>query len=463
MISANRKSAVGTPIVLLVPASFDAHAMLPTEMLHLADRAYYLLDLILRRKMRWKADADGFVRLNAQLLRKQLGHWHALPLVQALERLKVIERREDYLVGRQCMGYRTLPPYSTDEVRRVRFEDEGVLEFLAEWWKETHCRKADVHWFLDDWVTHIGIQVEPARRIVRQTPRLARDITTWYAAIDAIASGEALTSVCRMGRYHTIFSRMPRELRSCITIDGVAEPLAQVDVSNCQPLMIALIVGLYEAALTALRARMRMGSLFESARRNPYIAIAGNKRANGEPGSPVLILRAESGELRQRHPVTGVAPAPAGLKRDAILYLELCESGAIYEHLQRELHMKDRETVKQRFVEMAGKADWSRGFDRGFNDLFPSVARVMKLIQKQNHRQLARLTQNIEATLVIDRAVGRIMKFGDANLPILTVHDGIFTRPQCLPRVEAALRDVFREVGLAVRLKRDHVATVKGR
>ena len=102
-------------------------------------------------------------------------------------------------------------------------------------------------------------------------------------------------------------------------------------------------------------------------------------------------------------------------------------------------------------------------FDRGFGVMFPSVTRVIKRIQKQNYRQLAHLTQNIESTLVIDRAVRRIMTLRCENVPILTVHDGIFTRPQFLPLVEEVLREVFAEVGLAVHLKRDYIVAAWSR
>jgi hypothetical protein len=458
MTRRNRKSSVVTPIALWVPASFDAHSMLPANMLRHADRACYLLDLIVRKRMRWPLDPDGFVRLNAQLLRKQLGHRQSLRLIEVLEGLKVIERRKKpngdpiYLVGRQCIQYRLLPPYSTDDVRRVWLRDPDVVQMLAERRKRIHCPKSEVHRFLDSWVARTDMQIDAGRRIVRQTPRLARHAILWNAAIDMIASRACPTSVCRMGRYHSILTRTPREFRSCITVDRVTEQLAGVDVANCQPLMIALIVGVYEAAPDRLRARMRLGTLYERARKNPYKLIAGNKRKE-DPASPVLILRAANGELRQHDAATGVAPAPASLKNDAIRYLEFCERGTIYETLRHDLSIKDRKAVKQSFVKMAGKPDWSRPFDRGFAKLFPNVVRVMKRIQRKNYRQLARLTQNVEATLVIDRAVRKLMELGNDNLPVISVHDALFTRPEFVTLVGDMLRASFSEVGLSVHLK----------
>ena len=445
--------------VLWVPASFDAPSMLQADMQDRADGAHYLLDLILRKRMKGAADADGFVPLHAQLLRKQLGHRVSLPLIRELERIEVIEKRTwpdgraMYQVGRQCSRYRLLPPYATDAVRMVRLEDERIVKVHEEWRRERQCPKSGVHAFLDRWVQHTGIAVNPARRIIRQTPKLAQDAAIWFAAVDMITSRECPTSVCRMGRYHSIFTRIPRELRTCLVIDRQMEPLVSLDVSNCQPLLIGLIVGIYAAAGKPLRARLRKGSLFKRARAAPYRVVQGNKRNTGARGSPALILRADSGVLRQVDPATGIAPAPAFLKNDAVRYLELCEKGTIYDELRRALGMKSRDAVKDRFVKMAGKPDWSRRFDSGFAALFPSVTRVMKQIQKNDYRQLARLTQNVEATLVIDSAVRRLMQLRNPNMPILTVHDSIFTRPKFLPIVRDSLSDVFREIGLGVTLK----------
>lgn len=86
------KAQSGPADRLMGADELDARSMLPADMLPFTDRAYYLLDLILRKRMSWKASAKGFVRLQAQLLRKQLGHRVSLPLIETLERVKVIER-----------------------------------------------------------------------------------------------------------------------------------------------------------------------------------------------------------------------------------------------------------------------------------------------------------------------------------------------------------------------------------
>ncbi|HEV2293191.1 MAG TPA: hypothetical protein VGR35_05000 [Tepidisphaeraceae bacterium] len=73
-----------------------------------------------------------------------------------------------------------------------------MLQVLAEWRKQVHCPKSDVHEFLDYWARRTGVAVNTARKIVRQTPKLAQDATVWHAAIDMMTSRECPTSVCRM-------------------------------------------------------------------------------------------------------------------------------------------------------------------------------------------------------------------------------------------------------------------------
>ena len=84
---------------------------------------------------------------------------------------------------------------------------------------------------------------------------------------------------------------------------------------------------------------------------------------------------------------------------------------------------------------------------------FPSAYAVCESVKRKNFQDLARLMQRIESHLIIDTICDELrLKYPD--VPVITVHDAIFTTPDNLEELKDLVRRNFVEkLGINVKFK----------
>jgi len=130
----------------------------------------------------------------------------------------------------------------------------------------------------------------------------------------------------------------------------------------------------------------------------------------------------------------------------------LASSGLLYEELAS-LCSRDRDSVKKRFIVdvLAKKGRYPSGVEEAFRARFPAVWDTIRQINRDSHCTLIRLLQQVESWLVIEQVSPQLVD----RIPIVTLHDAIFSRLPDLERVEDAFTEVLEKIGWKLALKRE--------
>src|SRR5262249_43934483 len=148
----------------------------------------------------------------------------------------------------------------------------------------------------------------------------------------------------------------------------------------------------------------------------------------------------------------GSAPVPEGVWE----WINLCEEGsAFYESLAKpgeSLKGVKRLVLAALYASNREKNPRIREMQDRLTRRFPAVMKVARAIKAKDHYKLACLMQNAEATLMIYNVCGRLMK-ERPEIPLVPVHDAIYTVPKYLKAVAAIVKAEFAPLGVTPKLK----------
>lgn len=234
--------------------------------------------------------------------------------------------------------------------------------------------------------------------------------------------------VCFFGeRFHSTFTRLPREYRSFLRIKNVDEPLCSVDISNCQPYIVAIILAFPEEAKKVLPE-------FEY----------------------VLDKIKEIPKTKLRH------------------YLKLCANGGIYEHWKDERGLEERDDAKTEIIErvlfdtLSSRKKYKKLrnlFRQRFDDVWKGI-QVMKSIteselplvksiclddkgnysEKELHKTISCMCQRFESRIFTGLIVPALIKEGVG--PFLTIHDSVLLPESKSLIAESIFIDCFEKLGV---------------
>ncbi len=238
-------------------------------------------------------------------------------------------------------------------------------------------------------------------------------------------------TVCAFGeRFHTVFTRLPREYRPFLRIKGVAENLCSADIANCQPFLISLIIN------------------------HPAIA-----KLIIPEFAPVLKKIAQLKLLT------------------AIQFEEECSNGTIYEFWLKNRHdLKNREEAKNEFIKkiLFSSENYNKKENEfaqlRFKTLFPDVASAISIMKNTNeielpiikklflnkkgkfpgksyyHKTISCMCQRLESRIITGLIVPALIK---QNLgPFLTVHDSIVIPESKAEQVKSTIINCFNKLGV---------------
>jgi hypothetical protein len=245
--------------------------------------------------------------------------------------------------------------------------------------------------------------------------------------------------VCTFGeRFHTSFTRLPREYRKFLRIKGDSKPICSVDISNCQPFLVSLIIC------------------------HPQIV----KQILPE-FTPVL------DKIERLHLLT------------ALHFDELCTDGGIYEFWLENRHdLSNREEAKDEFIKRIlfdSESRKEKKYDFAklrFKSLFPDVAEAISIMKnmdekelplikdlfldkkgkfggkKYYHKTISAMCQRLESRILTGLIVPALTK-NDLG-PFLTIHDSVLIPESKSEHAKKIFEDCFiRLVGKPPTVKID--------
>ena len=297
-----RERHEGETLRFFVPAGFDADAILPPSLARYRDCAHYMIHRVVTGRAMRQIDENGYVRLKVAYLRKVIPWRIEKDIRDAMIGRGALTHDPHYTIGDHAMGYGLGEAFRDGGVRRIECADTRLAARVMRLSEELYRTdtRLPVHRHLRSWLGRVEIDAAEARRIVASTPDLAQHADLHLTLIDMIRSGHVEFSYCRQGRVHSLITRMARDLRPTLSIDG--EPLTNIDISNSQPLILASLT-----------------------RTHPT--------PPGAPHPPAPSDRATSITMPILSEVIDSTRDDSPNANDVNRYVFLCESGRIYDHL----------------------------------------------------------------------------------------------------------------------------------
>jgi len=177
--------------------------------------------------------------------------------------------------------------------------------------------------------------------------------------------------------------------------------------------------------------------------RNSQPAILGNLLTTGVP--PEWAKRCLNIKIHPRSPSSLPLPRlslppPASV----VSFAGLSSSGLLYDELA-ELCKRDRDFVKRRFLVdvLAKRGKYPSDVEDEFRKKFPDAWEAIQRINRTSHCNLIRVLQELEARLVIEEVSPELID----RLPVVTLHDAVYSRERDLGQVEEAFDQVLERIG----------------
>ncbi len=163
-------------VYFYVPNRLDP-AWLPSD---IRFEAYYLLDLIHKKWLRWPCDRNGFIPLKQSYLRRVIP-WRLWPdVLKSLERHAVVECDGVARKGEKSFGYRVRPPFQSS--RPVECTDARIARKVRRLRKAADTRLLPVHRFLGRGLQRVRFDVQRALEIVGTMERANHHLPFYYGA-----------------------------------------------------------------------------------------------------------------------------------------------------------------------------------------------------------------------------------------------------------------------------------------
>lgn len=398
----------------VLPRSFDALEFLPPPLALRADDCRWFVSTLVRKTANRNTDPWGCVRLHSDVLRRVMGQNTIKAIITRLEAGEAIEKTAPYHAGVKSIGYRLGKRYLGDRCVRVPASDPRLIERIEaerrrQQQDERRARWKPIHYILDDEQRHVTITAD-ADEILDGLPyhtRLCQDVL-----IGNIRRRQFPFSVSSTGRVFNAITGIKRELRRALRLAGHA--MGSVDIRNAQPALLAMMI---------------------HAKNHPNKVKGRETYIHAGRTAPGCSL--------------SLAPCPVPAS-DAALFADLACSGSLYEQLMALTNL-DRDSVKLRFLVdiLAKRGTYPSQVEHAFRSAFPSVYRIIKSVNRDDHGELIRRLQRMESWLVVETVAPRLV----GRIPLLTLHDAVFSASRNVTTVAEAFDSVFNELGFRLALK----------
>jgi len=380
-------------------------------------QARWLLNCIHYVRVTRNLDVDEYVNLNTDLLAKVMGRRNTVSVVRgACLDAGLIEIDNHYIKGEKSLGHRLGPVLQDRQWHRHEIKG-AVFAKQVERYK-THIRSKDsltedVHLYLSNWANQVGWteDMPTVLESVSKVKPVAR------GQVDIINDGMMHYSVCQYGRFHSNYTGLVSELRSCLQING--EKLREIDVVSSQPYHLACLLMDEGKSQTRPKDKIHL---------NPDLVTQITQNAK----NPKKTIN--------QNQLNSLSPPPLPYeylfsgREDLGSFVSDVLTGNLYERIQQAGGFETRSQAKEHFFHAVYG---NHGLNlKTIGLLYPSVAKsILALKKAKGYKWLPCEMQRRESKVMIGRACRRLMA-DYSHIPIVTVHDSILTTAEHLETVK---------------------------
>jgi hypothetical protein len=374
---------------IYIPSNLDLPSMIGINIpKNDLDEYYYLVHLIYEQRVLYKNE-DEYVNLKLLYLRKIVREYHKglkSKHIEILMTRNIIECDRHYIKGKKSYGYKLLPPYSEVKHKQIELTNPKMLKNIEKW-KESRVPETEVHKHLFEMLQKISINYDLAFNYIEKMKCSIYEYEYAIIAVDKLKNEDFFLIDDEYGRVHTNITMFKSSLRKFLSYQG--QKLVNIDIINSQPLLLMLI---------------------------PYISNT----------IRCALFGIEITEM------------------DIFKYKSWAEHGMLYDYMMQEAGVSDRQEFKEKFFR---NTFFGKYISRQFREMFPSIARLIEEIKKEDYRKLAWMMQRAESNLMINTICRRIMD-EYPNCFIATIHDSILTIEENVPKIKKIMLEEFKNVGL---------------
>ncbi len=193
---------------------------------------WYFLHLLYWKHLESKVNWDIGINLQYRLLEENIPNWRRVwPYCEN----RLVERVGGYAKGLKSYPYRTCSPYREQTHRLVTFEDKLLATRLRKAKKQFSNRP--VVQKLRAQLDRISVNMDEFEAKYGNDP----DRHYFFAHLQTICDKMIrFTEDDFSGRIHTNITNLYKPLRKLLRVDGIDEPLAEIDIKNSQPLFLGV-------------------------------------------------------------------------------------------------------------------------------------------------------------------------------------------------------------------------------
>jgi hypothetical protein len=383
------------PMFAYIPSNLDLNSEKHRDKYYLIITLIFSGRVFLQRK-----NSDSFIQLYSLFLKSVINGRYK-EYIRDLIQIGVIETDDRYIKKTKSKAYRLTEEYRNVKKKRVKIEDDKII---SKYWKYKAERKKKItvgqHKYLYKCLEQVEIDYEAAKDFLNKTVTDIKQFDYWNYSIDKIYNKDWDFAVDKTaGRLHNNITNLSKKLRPFLIYD--CQKLIEIDISNCQPLLFNILISRYY-----LRYADCCGIY------TPYVP--------------------QNSDIRH--------------------YRELTEQGRFYEFMMEELKIReDRALFK---IRLFAKVFYGRDVESEelikFKKIFPDVSDVIKHYKKVNYKYLSIELQKLEAEIMINSVVPRLL---EKEVFLLTIHDSILTTSENVDTVRKAILFEFRKYNLNPTLK----------
>jgi hypothetical protein len=422
------------------------------------DQARVFLHFVCTNRWMKNVDENGFTRLDSRILRGTWIHPRNFgPLRRFVEEEGILETAP-YSVGNFATGFRVAPAFDGPP-RREMIEDPRLARKLGDWRESPrveeedpelrvvlarrrplldHQRSAQYLLSLPPLEESVAAALhsldESSRKdrnlshaeIERKRKNLKEHVAyVWQVILNRDYDSIIVDPIGR--RVHSLITRTSSHVRPLLRLDG--KPVAEVDVANSQPLLLA-----------ALFLAQEHGSGGSTRR--------GRRGGGGEGGGVALPLCGTNALY--------VVPALHMLYQPDELanYLAVVEAGQLYDVLAADAGINRDQAKKAMFRDVLFGQPYVNGkVTRAFGRRWPSLlAAIREAKRRFGYKVISHALQRLESTIILDHVCPRLL----AELPglsFMTIHDSVLLVAESTEAVRRIMEDEISRFGARAKVK----------
>ena len=445
---------------LLIPMNLNLEKFLlvnPPKFKYQKDKFVYILNLMYTIQARNKAikenkKYDGKVPINAQILQKKIRNYS--DYLNYLIENKILETDNNPIIGEKSKWYwftklynvkpklYTVKGFKIKKIMIIEKKEIGELKdyiHLSKWFNSSLTIDRISALSYTESIYNINMQNAEKRtkRNVKSKAisKVIRSNSTSVTSIEMINSQNYFFNQDHTGnRIHTNLSNLKSELRNYLTYDN--KQLVCVDIKNSQPYFsLALLNPDFYLSNNNPINIYNLKSQKEEFNTSPHSHIKQSNRSIIH----YMLVKTPSNTINQ-----------LSNEKEFNLYTQLVTSGELYEYFGEKFNQKynfrlgNRDVIKKKIFLILYSDENTLNFDivikcrKLFEELFPTVNKIFRLIKEEHHQALAILLQNIESAFILD-IVTKDFAIHFPKIPIYTIHDSIST----LEGYENIIRDLI--------------------